>query len=1155
VIEIIGSPDEDISFEFEKIVYPMEVIMLKLRFVFCVMVITAFSVLSATTWDYTFGTGSDSYTTTNSSSTTYLTNQPATGGTHRVRVGNGGGGGFYRDDPGLVNFGTATELRIVAPTTSGSGNINKYSVYNYESGGQVARVGYFRTQIRFGNSTGGNADTGTFYFFHGDGDTAPDSFADDNVIGTDEAFLGMRWVFGTGGTLTTSWMVDNVWQPWANYSAFTFQQGQIYVLEFFMSNGNGNQQNDYACNGTTGTITTPNIDVWVNGTLVSDETPNAWTLNKNVAFESWMFYGENSTSNQACLFLDGMQWSNELVPNPVTYYDYYSKSTGNLDVLSTWGTNQDGSGELPTNFTTAGKTFHIRNNATPTLGANWTVSGTGSTVYLGDGINTCTFTIPSTYTMTGTINVNNAGVLNIQNTTYPTFGTLYTGSTVRYSATVNQTVFTTTYYNLSIRGTGTKTINGNVAATNKTDVGDGTNSVTFTIPSTFTLTSTVDVLNNGILNIENTTLPTLGTLSSGSTVRYNGTTNQNVAGAAYSILQIYGGGTKTLLAAGSVGNYATVGDGTNTVTFSVPDGTGLTGTVNVLNGNTLILTSTTIPTMGTLGTNSIVRYNNTGNQNVAGATYSYLQVYGGGIKTLAGNTSAGISTTVGDGTTAVTLTATATYALTGTVNVGASSTLNLENTTTPTLGTLGTNSVVKYAALGNQAVTGAAFQYLQILGTGTKTLTTANASAAFATPVGDGTNTVTFVIPAAFTFTGTIDVNNNGILEIENITLPTLGTLATGSTVRYAYAGDQNVTGTTYYNLDVDNGFTKTMQNDVTVTNLTFANAGTLALNSYNLYLAGQNISFYSTNAVFSALTATFSNDFVVGQGVGRIWYTDGSFTNSVDVTFTFPYATTPASMYLWYRGDSGIWTQGALVTPSYNLGVATVTVSGVTTLSGGGAKTTRRWTFAETDETLPVELSSFTAVLSITNNVLLQWITQSETNVSGYQLYRNNTNDLETATMLNAFIPATNTSQMQVYVYWDNEIFENGTYYYWLQNLDMDGSSSFHGPIYITVELNGQGVPAIPVTQGINGAYPNPFNPRTSIEIGLTRDGQTRVEVFNQRGQLVRTLFDGYKEAGTYTLSWDGTDAANRQLPSGMYYIRMAAGNKVYSRKVVLMK
>jgi len=996
---------------------------------------------------------------------------------------------------------------------------------------------------------------------------ASNSFDDNNIPditngNNGEIFVGLKVNFNSNGSLTTNYLVpgtNNNPGTWTGtFDTQPFVQGQSYIVEYFMYNEpSGGGTTTYTYNGASVSITKYYWHVYVNGVRaftggVAGQYPSG-SMKPNGLLTSFMFYGENSSSN-ACMFFDNCFYNSSFTGNDFT--EYYSKSTGNLNSTASWGSSPDGSGTPPTNFTTAGHTFYIRNNASPTLGASWTVSGTGSKAILGDGINTCTFTIPSAYTLTGTIDVSNAGILNLVNTTYPTFGTLATGSTVRYSAAGNQTVFTTTYYNLSIQGTGTKTINGSISATNRTYIGDGSNAVTFTIPSSYTLTSTVDVANAGILDIANTTLPTLGTLSSGSTVRYSATTNQSVSGAAYSYLQIYGSGTKTLTGTASAGNSITVGDGTNTVTLSVPAAYGLTGTTNVLGGNTLILTSTTIPTMGSLGTNSVVRYNATGAQNVSGGSYSILQIYGTGVKTLLGTTSAGVSTTVGDGTNAVQLTVPGSYALTGTVNVGASSTLRLENTTTPTLGTLGTGSYVIYAALGNQNVYGAAYQYLQILGTGNKTITSNNASAAYATPVGDGTNAVTFIIPASLTFTGTVNVLSNATLDIENITLPTLGTLASGSTVRYNYAGNQNVTGTTYYNMDVDNGYVKTMQNDVTVTNLNFANAGTLSLNSHNLYLVGKYISFYSTNAVFSSLTANYSDAYVAGLGCGRIWSTTGTFTNNVDATFTFPYATTPSSMYVWYKGISNVWQRGSLVTPTYSSGTATVTVPGITALIGDGSKAAKDWTFAEAEQTLPVELSSFTVSISNVNNVTLQWVTQSETNVSGYRIYRGTTDQLDNAEMLNVFVPATNTSQMQVYVVTDDEVYEDGTYYYWLENLDMDGSSTLHGPISISVTVQFTGSPDIPLIAGLNKAYPNPFTPDVNLAVSMDKAGWSEVNIYNLRGQKVRSLYAGSMDKGSKVLHWDSRDDQGRTCTSGIYFAVMSIkGGATTTLKLMLMK
>ena len=140
---------------------------------------------------------------------------------------------------------------------------------------------------------------------------------------------------------------------------------------------------------------------------------------------------------------------------------YYSKSTGNLDDLVNWGLNTDGTGSAPANFTADGAIYEIRNRATATIGANWTVSGSASKVVLGDGTNAVDFTIPSGFTLTGTIDISNAAELTIENTTAPTFGTFATNSTLEYNNVAVTLSTATTYRNLKLTGTGTKTFPGN----------------------------------------------------------------------------------------------------------------------------------------------------------------------------------------------------------------------------------------------------------------------------------------------------------------------------------------------------------------------------------------------------------------------------------------------------------------------------------------------------------------------------------------------------------------------------------------------------------------------------------------------------------------------------------------------------------------------
>ncbi|MBN2485258.1 MAG: DUF2341 domain-containing protein, partial [Bacteroidales bacterium] len=96
--------------------------------------------------------------------------------------------------------------------------------------------------------------------------------------------------------------------------------------------------------------------------------------------------------------------------------NYYSKSTGALNLLATWGQNPDGSGAQPPNFTTANQVFNVRNNAAPTISASWTVSGAGSRVIIGDGTNACVLTVGGARVLTATTIIQNNGTLRVSST-------------------------------------------------------------------------------------------------------------------------------------------------------------------------------------------------------------------------------------------------------------------------------------------------------------------------------------------------------------------------------------------------------------------------------------------------------------------------------------------------------------------------------------------------------------------------------------------------------------------------------------------------------------------------------------------------------------------------------------------------------------------
>lgn len=206
-------------------------------------------------------------------------------------------------------------------------------------------------------------------------------------------------------------------------------------------------------------------------------------------------------------------------------------------------------------------------------------------------------------------------------------------------------------------------------------------------------------------------------------------------------------------------------------------------------------------------------------------------------------------------------------------------------------------------------------------------------------------------------------------------------------------------------------------------------------------------------------------------------------------------------------------------------------------------------------DETLPVQLSSFTASLSQGGSVMLRWVTQTETNLLGYRVFRGTDTSIMNAFMMDAFIAGTNTSQMQSYVFVDQEIFDPGVYFYWLQSLDLDGTSAYFGPVSITYSPGQQETPGVVLPAGFNLLYPNPFNPDLSIRFTLEAAGRTSLDVFNLRGQLVRRLVNSDLAKGTHNIMWDGRDANSRSVASGTYQLVLRSGGKTFTSRAVMMK
>jgi hypothetical protein len=115
-------------------------------------------------------------------------------------------------------------------------------------------------------------------------------------------------------------------------------------------------------------------------------------------------------------------------------------------------------------------------------------------------------------------------------------------------------------------------------------------------------------------------------------------------------------------------------------------------------------------------------------------------------------------------------------------------------------------------------------------------------------------------------------------------------------------------------------------------------------------------------------------------------------------------------------------------------------------------------------------------------------------------------------------------------------------------------------GATGVPVRVRGVGViedPEPPEDKAVRsfGNYPNPFNPETSISFSLAEAGPVTLEIFNSRGQHVKTLINSRMTEGEHTVIWNGRDEANRETGSGVYFYRIKQGKYTANGKMILMK
>ena len=593
-------------------------------------------------------------------------------------------------------------------------------------------------------------------------------------------------------------------------------------------------------------------------------------------------------------FINGSVSSVASNPFNIPYgpHTWYSKSGTNLNLnfTSNWAANSDGTGGAPANFTNDNQIYQINalsGTVTPSLSANWTVSGTSSKVVVGDGINAVNFTLPTSYTLNGTIDVANTGVLTLNNSNYPTWGTLATNSTVDFSSTIAYTLPAVNWGNLTIStsgavaasGTNTVlgtfsqtggTVNNSSATWNVTGGFSMSNAAVFAASSatainvggSVTLTGTSKLTNTGF-----TTTFTFNGASSFATPKYwTSTTSGTHTGLAYTV------GSSTVVSLASncavpTGCTFTTGTGavdlnTNKISGSGSFTAASGGTVYCANAGGLTTGLTIIGKTFTAGAN--YNFYIAGTSTTLNTVTPWVGTLGNpGLVTI--NTPGGTWTAnqAFSPSTTLTVTANTTVDMTNLTLGGAfvpanSGTIMTSNTANPPIpNTKNWGGTIQYTATaGTQTIAGGTYNNLTLLNTSANNTANGNVTVNGAlTTTAGGTMSL-----STFTMNGTLSTVSNGgsIVTSNTSATPFTSGVSWGVTglVQYAVTnGGQTIMAGTYNNLTISNSA------------LTNTASGPLAVNGTLVTTSGGTLDL-GTTGVLSGTLATITNPATIKTSV-----------------------------------------------------------------------------------------------------------------------------------------------------------------------------------------------------------------------------------------------------------------------------------------------
>lgn len=231
------------------------------------------------------------------------------------------------------------------------------------------------------------------------------------------------------------------------------------------------------------------------------------------------------------------------------------------------------------------------------------------------------------------------------------------------------------------------------------------------------------------------------------------------------------------------------------------------------------------------------------------------------------------------------------------------------------------------------------------------------------------------------------------------------------------------------------------------------------------------------------------------------------------------------------------------------------VTASTSSTNSDGVARDVSVGFSATWDVPVAAELASFASQITVDDDVLLQWGVASQSNNLGWEVYRSTDNRVFTK-VSELVLGEGMSDEFKSYDFIDSELPQVDVLYYYLNQIDLDGTTSRSQVIEVLLSSTAVAQQALPMANALRQNFPNPFNPETMINFDLNGDQVVSLTIYDMTGQVVRNLVDAQPmAAGAYRQLWDGRNNNGAKVASGVYFYQLRAGDFIAKKKMTLLQ